>query len=797
MFLFCGSMTKALFLFIFLSFIIIESKGQSTTIIDKETDTPIEHVLVYDELGNQTVSGKNGVVTLSNLAGELITLQHLGYSTLIITKSQIPKTVYLSASTISVNEVVVSANKWEEDVSEIAASITKITREDIALKNPQTAADLLSQSGEVFIQKSQLGGGSPMIRGFAANSVLISVDGVRMNNAIYRSGNLQNIIALDGLTTESAEVVFGPGSVIYGSDALGGVMDFHTISPEFNVLSGTAFIRASSANKEKTGHLKVNIGGKKLAFMAAITSSTFNDLVTGAVRKGAYPTFGTRPEYVDRINGTDSIVQNDNINKQIYSGYKQWNGLAKLRYKIDDNTELTYAFHYTTSSDVPRYDRLTEYKNDTLRYAEWYYGPQKWLMHQLQLKMDRDTKLSTQSRLTIAFQQVEESRNDRKFKNNDLRQRIENVNILSVNYDAFKELYTNTFYYGFELVYNKVNSFAQMQDITTNSYSPSATRYPDGGSSWTSISAYTNWKHYFSTSLILNTGIRYSQIALRSKFEDKTFYNFPYNEINLNKGAANGSIGLVWKLSNELHIKSSISSGFRAPNVDDIGKVFDSEPGNVVVPNENLKPEFSYSGELTLTGKINNDFEYSFTGYYTRLVDAMVRRDFTFYGQDSIYYDGELSNVQALVNAGKAYIAGVSGNLKYTKGGLIIASTLTYTNGRDLIDNVPLRHTAPLFGQTSISYKWNSTTIMFTQQYNGSKTLNQLSPSELNKPHIYSPNGSPSWTISSINTQYDFDKGFAVSAGVENLFDVHYRPYASGISAPGRNFILSVKVSFK
>jgi len=602
---------------------------------------------------------------------------------------------------------------------------------------------------------------------------------------------------LDGLTTESAEIVFGPGSVIYGSDALGGVMDFHTISPTFNTISGEAFIRGSSANKEKTGHLKINIGGKKLAFMAAITSSTFNDLVTGSVRKGAYPNFGTRPEYVARINGKDSIVQNSNINKQIYSGYKQWNGLAKIKYQINNDAELTYAFHYSTTSDVPRYDRLTEYKNDTLRYAQWYYGPQKWLMHQLQLKLNKETKLSTEAKLTVALQQVEESRNDRKYNSANLRQRTETVDIISINYDAFKELYTNTFYYGFETVYNKVNSFGQSVDINTKAFSPVATRYPDGGSTWMSISAYGNWKHYFSTSLILNTGIRYSQILLNSKFNNQTFYNFPYDEINLNTGALNGSIGMVWKISNEFNIKSSISSGFRAPNVDDIGKVFDSEPGNVVVPNENLNPEFSYSGELTFTGKINYKLEYSFTGYYTRLVDAMVRRNYLFNGQDSIFYDGELSNVQALINAGKAFIGGVSGSLKYTKGAFIFASTLTYTTGQDLIDNVPLRHTAPLFGQTSVTYKWKELTAIIAQQYNGAKTINQLAPSELNKPHIYTPSGSPAWTTTSVNAQYQINKVLTVNGGVENIFDVHYRPYASGISAPGRNFIISLKAKFE
>ncbi len=778
------------------SFFTTNLKAQNIQILDKESGSSIDKVLIYDVLGNQVVSNPKGEASINNLSNGLITFQHLGYETLLIPKVDISTVIYLKQSSIAVKEVVISANKWEEDVSEIPITVTKISREDIALKNPQTAADMLSQSGEVFIQKSQLAGGSPMIRGFSANSVLISVDGVRMNNAIYRSGNLQNIIALDGLTTESAEVVFGPGSVIYGSDALGGVMDFHTISPKTKNISGEAFGRFSSANLEKTGHIKFNIGSENLAFTGAITYSSFDDLVTGSRHKGEYPNFGTRPEYVKRINGKDSIIQNPNINKQVFSSYNQFNGLAKIQYAVTEHFDISYAFHFTTSSNVPRYDRLTQYKNNTLKYAQWYYGPQKWLMHQLQLKSTKETSIASEAKFTAALQQVEESRHDRKLNATDLRHRAEDVFILNLNYDAFKEGYTNTIYYGAEMVYNKVSSTATVQNIVTNNYTPDATRYPDGGSTLMSFAAYVNLKHHFSNTLIFNTGIRYSHTLLNSKFEDKSFYDFPYDEININTGAANGSIGLVWKISNEFNIKSSISSGFRSPNVDDIGKVFDSEPGNVVVPNEDLKSEFAYSGEVTLSGKINYELEYSFTGYYTRLVDAMVRRDYTFNGQDSIMYDGELSNVQALINTGKAYIGGVSGSLKYSKGPITVASTLTYTTGKDLSEDVPLRHTAPLFGQTSIAYTWKELKVLLTQNYNGAKTFDQLAPSEQSKPHIYTPDGSPTWTTTSLNAQYKINTMLMVNGGVENIFDAHYRPYSSGISAPGRNFILSLKASF-
>ena len=166
---------------------------------------------------------------------------------------------------VNLDEVVVAVNKWEQKLNEVPNKITKVSKTEILRNNPQTAADLLNQTGTVFIQKSQLGGGSPMIRGFATNRILLVIDGVRMNNAIYRSGNLQNIISIDALSTQTAEVIFGPGSLIYGSDAIGGVMDFHTLDARFDkekkmFVGGSALARYSTANKENTFHADIKIG---------------------------------------------------------------------------------------------------------------------------------------------------------------------------------------------------------------------------------------------------------------------------------------------------------------------------------------------------------------------------------------------------------------------------------------------------------------------------------------------------------------------------------------------------------
>ena len=218
----------------FLFFFIGYSFSQQAKVVNDATGQGIADVFIYHEDKEQvTYTNDKGIADLTSFSSGLIFFQHPGFQSKSIAYLGSDLNVSLQEKILSFNEVVISANKWEQEEENISQKITSIGRKSIQFQNPQTSADLLAQSGQVFVQKSQLGGGSPKIRGFAANSVLLVVDGVRMNNAIFRNGNLQNVINIDPNALESSEVIFGPGSVIYGSDALGGVMDFHTIEPDW------------------------------------------------------------------------------------------------------------------------------------------------------------------------------------------------------------------------------------------------------------------------------------------------------------------------------------------------------------------------------------------------------------------------------------------------------------------------------------------------------------------------------------------------------------------------------------
>jgi hemoglobin/transferrin/lactoferrin receptor protein len=798
---------KKIFLFILL--MNCYALSQQITVKEETTLQPLELVTIYAaDLNVSAITDANGNADISRFKkSSSIRFSLLGFEPLDISYQEIAEKnflVFLEQTPITLGQVLVAANKWDQDRSEIPMKIESIGAQEIKFQNSQTTADMLMHSGTVYIQKSQLGGGSPMIRGFAANRLLIVVDGVRMNNAIFRSGNLQNVIALDPNALENVEVILGPGSVIYGSDALGGVMNFSTLTPRLstgNVMLGvSALTRYSSAANERTGHLDFSFSpNKNWGFLSSISYTKFGDLVMGSNGPDEY----LRNVYQDRINGKDTVLQNHDPEKQINSGYDQINLMQKIRYKPASNGwEFNYGFHYSTSSDVPRYDRLIQPKNSGLRSAQWYYGPQKWMMNQLSAISSQSNSIYDLFKGTAAYQNFEESRNDRRFGREALNHRIEKVNAFSLNLDFLKELNsTSQLFYGAEVVLNKISSTSESENILTGAKEKISTRYPDG-STWNSFGAYLTYKNEINPALIFQSGLRFSSIQIKSEF-DTTFFPLPFTDAQLNTSAINGSAGLVWHPQSDLQINLNLSTGFRAPNIDDIGKVFDSEPGAVVFPNPNLKPEYAYSAELGFIKLFSNIIKLNVTGFYTFLDNALIRRDFILNGADSIFYDGSLSRVQAIQNASQANIYGVEFGLdiRLSKG-FRLSSNFNYQNGEEEDDTgniVPLRHSAPWFGITSIIYSADRFKADLYAVYNGEVKAEDMPPSESSEVFLYAldENGnpySPAWHTLNLKMTYSLLDNLHLNFGVENITDLRYRPFSSGITASGRNFIGSIRV---
>ncbi|MGQ8338849.1 TonB-dependent receptor plug domain-containing protein [Sunxiuqinia sp. A32] len=789
-------------LFLIIIFYCLQLGAQEVFVYDSKNGNAIDAVLIYSET-QSTQTDKNGKASLDIFKeDEPLIFQHSSYLKHQTTLKKIWSQNYrvrLIEDPVSLDEIVISANRREQSKREVPNKIVSISQEEISFSNSQTTADLLASKGGIFIQKSQMGGGSPMIRGFSANRLLLVVDGIRMNNAIYRNGNLHNVISLDASTLEHAEVIFGPSSVMYGSDALGGVFHFQTLSPklstkDYAISSQQISGRYSSANFEKTFHTDINYGAKKWAMLTSISYSDFDDLQMGNNGSSSY----LRPEYV-RPGLPDQIIKNSKPKKQIQSGYYQYNLMEKIRFRPNNNWDLNYAYHYSKSSNIPRYDRLIQYSGDQLKYAEWYYGPQLWQLHSLQVNHSANTAICDKANLIIGWQKYTESRHNRKLNSEKITDRQEDLNVLTLNLDLDKKIDQNNFiFYGVEGNYNRVKSTGEVRNLENGSSSATSSRYPDG-STTTSLAAYLSYKLTLNKRFALHAGGRYTLAWLNGDF-DSNYFDFPTEGFSNQHSSLTGNIGLVYHPSEGWQLNATASTGFRSPNIDDIAKVFDSTPGHVIVPNPDLKPEYARNLEVGIVRSYSDLAKIELSLFYTYLDEVMVRREFTLNGMDSVVYDGEMSKVEALVNDDYAHIYGGSFLFELLLSEKILSrNSITLNKGRDS-HKLPVRHVAPLFGTSHLIFDDGRKKFDFYINYNGSMPFEKLAPSEQEKLYLYAihDNGnpySPAWLNLNFKSSFRIYRKYYINLGMENILNKRYRPYSSGIVAAGRNFIVSFRAN--
>ncbi|MCM8569517.1 TonB-dependent receptor [Gramella jeungdoensis] len=792
-----------LFLFVF-----SVSQAQEIMVLDANTGEPVANVAIYNkDKSKSQITNTLGKADISEFTDtEVIIFKSVAYEETYRRKREILSNnniVLLESTENQLDQVTISVARFQLNKDEIPQKIVSISPDDVQLTSPQTSADLLESTGQVYVQKSQLGGGSPMIRGFATNRLLLTVDGVRMNSAIFRSGNLQNVISIDPMIIESTEVILGPGSVVYGSDAIGGVMNFFTLKPKFSFneatsFSGNIYTRFATANNENTVHADVNVGRENWAFRTGVTYSDFGDLKMGEHGPDDY----LRPDYAVRRDGEDIMVENEDPLVQKPTGYDQINLLQKIKYMPSKDWDLNLGLIYSNTSDFPRYDRLYRKRDGVLRAAEWYYGPQTWFLGDLKVNHRSDSEFYDKLQFTGAYQFFAESRNDRNFGDPVLFTTEENVDAYSTNLDFEKDFSQSRLFYGIEYVLNNIDSKGSFRNIETAETGETASRYPDG-SKWQSMAIYSSYQWKLREDLSLQSGIRYNHILVNAAFDER-LYDFPFDKADISTGALTGSFGLNWRQNDFVGWRLGLSTAFRAPNIDDIGKIFDSEPGSVVVPNPGLKPEYAYNAELGTDLNISDNIRLDLTGYYTYLDDAMVRRDFNLNGVTEIDYQGEPSRVQAIQNAANAYVYGIEAGMEVDFSvALRLKSQFSYTEGKENEggDYIPLRHAAPMFGNTHLIWNKRRLKLDLFAEYNGQFDFEDLAPGEQGKPYLYAKdeNGnpySPSWYTVNLTGQYEVSSNWLATVAIENITDQRYRTYSSGIAAAGRNLIIALSYTF-
>ena len=810
---------KILLFFLFTSV----SFGQQITLRDSETNEVLSDVSVFnDSRDKSTISDLNGNVDLGLFSNEnKIYFQLLGYSLLELYLDDIEdeSIVLLSQESQNLDEVILSVARSASNVNQIAEKVSVIKSEDLFISSPSSGAEMLELSPGVRIQKSQGGGGSPIIRGFEANRVLIVVDGVRMNNAIYRSGHLQNSITIDPSNIERAEVIFGSSSVGYGSDAMGGVIHYYTKNP---ILKNSEKILSSfttnfnSANNSVSNNFNTNYSSDNWGSITSISISKYGDIKMGKKRNHGYSYWGLTPIFSQnsryKFYAEPSINFDESIQKN--TGYSQVDLFQKFLFRIGDDNLLNLNIQFSESSDIDRYDQLNIPKDNSLKFSEWYYGPQKRLLISPSLRIFPKKKFMDKGVITFGFQKINESRIKRKFNSLNRSHQIEDLKVLSLNGD-FDTSFNNghTVSYGIETTYNHNYSKAydRVLDVDGNNIVGVSkkfaipTRYPSDGSSYASFASYVNWSWNMSEFFTFNIGTRLTFTKLKASWNDVISVNPQLSKVNLNSEALTTTVSMKLRPSNKIQINTVLSSGFRNPNIDDIGKIRENN-GLLVVPNTFLKPEYAYNLDLGVDYKSLDSKNYlSIRGFSTIISRHIGRAEYIVYSDittpdtSTIIYNNEEVTTIANKNLGNRFIHGFSiDGFNNLSRSLKIDYSLTYTKGDNNETYGPLPSISPLFGSLSLDYVKNDLTIKAVYKFSDSKDPSEYSiggedgldetPYIIGQDGLKDFLGTPSWSDFSIYASLNISPNSTLRLGITNIFDIHYRTFASGISAPGRSF---------
>ncbi len=714
----------------------------------------------------------------------------------------------------SFEEILLSSQRFQQKRKETPRQIEVVSAKRLSELQPATLGDALINTGQVFVQKSQMGGGSPVLRGFEASRVLMVIDGVRMNNATYRAGHLQDIITIDPFILDRMEVNFGAGSTLYGSDALGGVLYFKTKDAtlgEFSV-KPSATVRYQSASNSVIGNVGLKVQSAKVGLLLSATRSQFGDLRSGSKNYSDWDTFGMLPRYVSQVNGRDTVLLNDDPQRQKGTGYAQTDLFAKIFTKTG-KVEHMVNLQKSMSDIIPRYDRMSQFNNGKPVYGRWDYAPQNREYISYTAKAGSEDH---HTRLTLAQQRIEVGRVTRNF--DEVMERIQRdaVRMRTVNLDRHDQLSASfTLNSGVEMVWNAVKSLGINKNISTLAETATKARYSDSGATTQMHSVFAQGIYKMAkTGTVIQGGVRVSKYSLEALFSKANPWKLPYQSISFATTTPSYDMGLTQQLKKGLLLKASVNQAYRNPNVDDMTKVFDSKPGaKLLVPSADLKAERSTTVDLGVLWRKDRSFAIEAGVFSSAVKNLLLDQPGTLNGEDSLMYDGRLTPVYQLKNVALGEISGMYLNAKVRLvKDLWFSGSLTQTKGIYRLDDAaaeqPLDHIPPVYGQASL--RWNGKGWFAETQclFNGMKKAEDYSSSgednqELQPIGLADINGdgkadgfNPAWQCWNIRGGYQHRSGLTATLAIENVLDLHYRYFASGMSAAGRSVNVSLAYSF-
>ncbi|HES60020.1 MAG TPA: TonB-dependent receptor, partial [Caldithrix sp.] len=617
---------------------------------------PITNITVQVDPGNYTdITDHNGYFIVDNIpeGNYQIKLQHVAYQTKLIKHVTVTKmrltsldTIRLTQKILLSEEFIITADRIEKDPFESSSAINVISQSEITERAAKTSAEALREENGLFVQKTNHGGGSAIIRGLSSNQILILVDGIRLNNSLYRLGNHQYLTTVDNNNIEQIEIVRGPTSTLYGSDAMGGTINLRTRVPEFSSSdfesNFSLLSRYASADDEKTISLRSGLGIDKFSFSAGFSYKDYDDM-----RRGR------NSDYKRIENSTDGIMQSPNA-------YTAYDFDSKLTYKITEQSSLIAAYQLANQDKVPRYDK---YENDD--YYVWQYHPQKRQLGYLKYQQSFNSHYIHSFNTTVSFNKQIEGRQTQRHMNSDLQKEKDEAQTLGLTFEAKSILRKHVFIYGTEIYLDKVQSEHFDYDAISGVRTKSTTsRYPDGAK-YNSYGFYLQDEYTLFKNLTTTLGGRFSYFDTQFKLigMDSTLFS-NNNSYDQSFSSLTFSLGAVYRMTDYFHINLNFGQAFRAPNLSDISKFGESKGNIFEVPNPDLEPEKMSTIDLGI--KINqSSLKIDGSLYYSNIFNLLASADAAFNGSPIILIDSTEFKVKSKQNIGNAYIYGIEGAFRY------------------------------------------------------------------------------------------------------------------------------------
>ena len=623
--------------------------------------------------------------------------------------------------------------------------ISSIKKQQIIEKGARTTPEALMGVSGVFIQKTNHGGGSAFIRGLTGNQTLIVLDGIRLNNAIYRYGPNQYLNTIDMFTIDKIDVLKGFGAVEYGSDAMGGVIHVKTkenASKELNKISLNNTSKFISSDMEKTNRTAIQYATNKWDFIGGISLKKYGDLVGG-----------------------------ENIGKQNPTGYNELNYDLKTRIKISNQSELIYSSQNTIQKNIPIYHKiaLENYKTNHIDYQVHYlnYLKYKYISHK---------KWASEIIINASTQRSIEQRSIQKNNSSIFRNEADTVKNIGLTAEIVSKPNKNwTMNSGFDYYKDQIFSEAIETSNELNTQVFKRGLYPNG--SIYKNSSLFNIHNLNFIKLNLVAGLRYN--FLHIQMNELTLGN-----IAINPAALVSNFGFNYQLDQHGFLFGSITTGYRAPNIDDLGSLgivdFRYE-----IPSYDLRPEKSLNTEIGYKYR-SNKIDFSIAAFKLKLKDIIAR----------VLVDGKVINgynVYNKKNIESSYINGAEVNYTYLLSKFLTWYTnATYTYGQNVTKNEPMRRIPPLFGQNKISFVKKNKSLAITHQFAGKQ--DRLAQGDKDDNRI-GKSGTPGWNIFNIDAGWQV-KNISLNTSLINISNIQYKTHGSGVYGMGRAVNFSFKIEF-